>query len=327
MKKLCLFLSAAILLSLLGCGAPAGSGKENIPAPSDARYFLQGSLFLGAWQEGKWVSRNDVDGRYENEYQSDFAIAELLSHPRYSLYSKSAFIGFSEDAYVNVGQGLGGYWDKDYTQQFLPYSWGKPDENWDMLGFALPAKLGDDVRDIPLANYGYSFSVTLGEVALAVSGDKPLPILTGGHFVWTDYPLDEDVSAINKLVGEMGYSLPPQVEEACYISGPDGSHDVVYFVNTPLKEDDRLDMREGCYSLVLMKTGDELKTIYERYYGSTDDLTAGFVFIPQFIYDLNGDGEYEICLTAGEWEGGYTVVLSRDADGEWQVVLRSNFGM
>ena len=44
------------------------------------------------------------------------------------------------------------------------------------------------------------------------------------------------------------------------------------------------------------------------------------------VYDINGDGNYDVCIVYADWENGHVLVSAMDEKGDYQTVLRGNFG-
>ncbi len=82
------------------------------------------------------------------------------------------------------------------------------------------------------------------------------------------------------------------------------------------------------FSIIIFLDDDEkYKTVYSRFSDFTNDVTGHFSIAPVGIFDLDGDGSFEICANMQEWEEGSTFVLSKNEAGEWETVMTALWGV
>lgn len=352
MKKTAALLVAAVLCILAACGVK-GPDQEQAPTepdPSQAStqptstplsagisdgesdepvYFFVGSLLVGSWEGGSWRSLNDTGGEYGLN-NNEFYIADILAQPRYGLYSRNGKIGWSDFALFSAEQGLGGF-AEDMTEAFKPYSKNYPEAYSSYrCEIPLPAALGQELEALTVPDYCFFMSFSYESVLLATNSPYELSPVGRVFWGWPDWASENDLNEIRRLLDGQGISAGVNITDMACIGAFDQSYPSLLVANTPTGEGGYLDVLPqdgGIYSIILMRCEDgSYETVYERYLEYTTDVTSHFQIMNPGLFDLNNDGEYEVVATIGEWEGGYTIVLSRDSDGLWQTVLRANSG-
>ena len=304
----------------------------NNPQISEAAYFVVGGHLVGSWENGAWRSLNDPEGRYEKQYSNDFYFKDVLSRERFALYSRRGKVGCSDFALINGGAGVSGFENGDKTELFAPYAKPDPGNLWpNSMEIKLPAAFGPEIDDLKIPDFGYSIRFSYENIDLATNSADDLntcgKVEWGSHSLTTDrdHAALKDILSKNRIYGETHFDDSAMAD----IDG-DGAQEVLLFAGTPTDEAGYLKISPedgGNYSVILLCRADgSYETVYKRYREYTSDATAHFGLRPLGIFDLNGDGEYEICADMVEWEGGYTFVLSRDETGKWQTVLRANWG-
>lgn len=358
-QRLALFCALALLCSLLTACSPAapaanhGAGgiTDNPTEPSsqsseqtdtaslqpdepkaDTAYFVLDGILVGSWEPTGWRSLNDPGGSYEAPQSNLFCFKDVLASPRYTLYSKEGETGYSDFALVNGGMGVSGFEDGDKTALFAPYANPDAGNRWpNSMEIPLPAAFGSELSNLTIPTYGYSLRFSYDSAALATNSTVDLNNF--GTVFWSTGVVaqESDTEAMRELLLAHGISSEPHFDEVAMLDlDSDGEQEAVLFANTARDEGGYLALAPedgGSYSVVLLRETDGSYTpIFEQYLPYTDDVTAHFTLRPIGIFDLNGDGQYEICYAMHYWESGYTAVLSKTQAG-WAPVLRANWGM
>lgn len=351
-RSVCFLCALAFALCLSACGVngpqkgtdsaerPSADDKKlpdqgSIPSAPDAGgpvYCIVGGNLLGSWENGAWKSLNDVTGGYEPDSSGDFYFRDILSVPRYTLYSRNAKLGYSDFALITTHEGLGGFSDGDYTSLFAPFAKESSSSFWpESMEIPLSAKLKDEFGETKIPDYGYPLRFSYGEIDLAINSDADLNPF---HKIeWEDEAgaLDPDHDALREILSKNGIRGKTHFDQTATLDmDGDGKEEKLLFANTPRNDMGYPDISPetgGSYSVILMRRSDgTYETIYEQYVGYTEDVTAQFILSAKGIFDLNADGTPEICAVMGQWEGGYTFVLSKDQQNDWMTVLRANWG-
>lgn len=351
-QRLALVCVLALLASLLIACGPAAPGAGGItanttepssqqpestePAPAEteasAAYFVLNGIFLGSWEQTGWRSVNDPNGSYEASQSNLFYFKDVLASPRYTLYSKEGLSGYSDFALVNGGEGVSGFEDGDKQALFAPYANPDAGNRWsNSMEIPLPAAFGSELADLTIPTYGYSLRFSYDNTALATNSTQDMNNF--GTVFWSTgiVAQESDTAAMRELLLAHGISSEPNFDQVAMLDlDSDGEQEAVLFANTARDEGGYLSLSPedgGSYSVILLRETDGSYTpIFEQYLPYTDDVTAHFTLQPIGIFDLNGDGQYEICCAMHYWESGYTVVLSQTQAG-WAPVLRANWGM
>jgi len=339
-------LSIILCMGLLtACAGPAQSGGDipseseqntnqspsDIVSPEKATYYILGGNFVGSWADGAWRSLNDPSGNFEDRYSNDFYFKDILSAPRYSLYSRNGKIGSSDFALVNGGAGVSGFEDGDKTALFAPYAKPDPGGLWPYnMEIALPAEFGPEMDALKLPTFGYSLRLSYENIDLATNSESDLNPF--GKVDWSLYWSEQEgYDALKSLLAENGITCEPHVNYTASADfNRDGKRDMLLFAGTERDENGYLKVSPedgGIYSVILLCLADgSYETVYQRIEDYTAEVTTHYSLHPLGVFDLNSDGIFEICAVMGEWEWGYTFVLSRDESGSWQPVLRANWG-
>ncbi len=319
-----------------GPSAPSDSEQNtapptaNGPAASDATYFVIGGILAGSWENGAWRSLNGTDGSYEESSSNDFYFKDVLKSPRFALYSRKGSVGYSEFALVNGGEGVSGFEDGDKTELFAPYAKPDPGDVWPFsMEIRLPAAFGPEMDGVKIPHYGYALRFSYDTVDLATN--SPDDLNAYGTVDWGSYWSEEWGVALKSLLEKYKIYGEPHIDDSAAVDiDGDGEREMLLFANTPKDENGHLKISPedgGSYSVILLRRADgSYETVYERYCQYTSDVTVQFSLHPLGIFDLNGDGRYEICANMVQWESGYTFVLSQNENGSWATVLRANWG-
>lgn len=291
--------------------------------PQGPLYFILNNQFMGSWEKEHWRSINDTGGDYNDS--EAFLLADFLAQPGFALYSRHGYIGYTQRVRLCIGEGLGGWLDGSKAHLLGSYAL-KVDSDYGT--FALPATLTGGAAQVEIPDYGYSPELASGSVDLATNSTD---IIDPAECIqWGGQAPNEVIVTAESLLRQNDNSGTPNLTEMAVYTYPEtGRETCFYFFNSP--RDDYgypdTDMADGgIYSMVLCQNADKLEIIYEEYLPYTDDVTSLFLVAPCGIFDLNGDGQPEVCVVNRGWEGGYTCVFSRGEGDMWKPVLRGNWG-
>ena len=349
-KKLrrCTLLCCALLLLLCAC-APGGQPEK--PAPPDAPdapktpdvpktpdapgvpeqaepvYFLVHDVFVGSLENGEWKSVAEAALDYAKG--ESFVVGELFGCATYVWYLQTGEMGRAERFFAYTGDGPSGF-DVSRSEQFAPYAIETDGQGDDW--FAVPTELGPEVYDVPVPDCGYALVMEPeGECVFAASDGRDM---RPKSVEWAGEGFDaaasqQSADAVQRFLKKAGISSDAAVQTAVLDYDGDGQRETFVFASTPRDADGYQMVSEengGTFSLVLLLDGDREETVYSKTAPYTDDMTAMFVQRPAGLFDLDGDGVFELCMTEGYWEGSYHFVL-REQNGGWEIVLAGASGM
>lgn len=285
------------LAVMCACGAPAPeeSGESRMdsalttasaPAPREtAGAAAAHYIFLEGTLVGAW----EDSGWHSAENGEDPVLAQPLEEARYYTYSPEQYLGTAEEVTLETAESGEG------ETLTLPAAAETPGD-WE------------------------SYRVRFGEetCALAVSDSADcLPSVV--QWKGGDAVSQEDLVAVQLTAVREGLEENLEVRTAVVDFDGDGKQETYIFANTLPSETGEPVERAA---LVLLREEDSrVETVYARLL-SPEDADAPFSLAPVGIYDLNGDGEEEICLRVQEGDRVSHLVVSRTG-GRWGIVLRS----
>lgn len=291
--------------------------------------FVDGQL-VGSWEDGQWVSAVSEEGNHP------FTLAEILAVDGYYVYQQ---VDMDWDTprenyliqceFYTYNEGVSGFVDeaRDTAAMLDPLAIFVPEDAWSCRTFALPTVLDGEAAELLVPNY--SFELSFGGVTpeLAVSQRIEAPEI----FWQTEGELSDEYTALaEEALGSRGLTGAYQMETVVLEDGA---------VCLVINNDDTLPgywddgpgkgPEGGVYfNLVLYVTPEgSVETVYENVVSYDDHVTNTTHIFPKGIWDLNSDGQVEICLEDSRWEWGYNYVMARNEDGIWQRVLQANHGM
>ena len=353
MRKLLII--ALSLIFLIGCADDNGFLlAEETPYPNgetstyelegERIYIFAGGMFFGAYQGGYWVQNQG----------NTFTVYELLSLPRWF-----GGIGVEFTAmYMSIGTGLDGFNDDD-SSVLENYGRVIMEENPWFRAFNLPMSMSERAQVIPMPDYNARAGfVTPTDEYRDVDDTGPTLVLSAPHNAMPRAVTMHEVSESPEIVTlDMVALVRDWLDERDLTNATvnidqvatvdlrgDGVTQTILVANTPMGEygetaitDHELRQgNSGVYSLVLIVEGDDVTVLHERYEAvDFAELQDGeHVFLgPDHswnirllgVFDVNGDGYFEIFLDEEMWEWGSGLMFAQ-TNGTWDLALRSDWG-
>lgn len=294
-------------------------------------YVIVDGSFVGSCVNGTWQSLVDPKDPYELAKYYRYLIKDIVGRG-YNTYAHDREIGFASEVVLYTGVGLGGFEDGDKTELFRPFAKSVSDG---VCVLPLPVQLtGSEFDTLEVPTYGYYLKIgtKISENSSTPALATNAQIIPPDGMVWSDSITGDDLASLEKVLAENGISYEnPAITAATGDFDSDDKQETVFFASPQRRSDGYLDISAqngGLFSVGMLRDDNgTYQKVYTRFLDYTDDVTAHFRVIPLGIFDLNSDGMFEICLKAGEWEGGHTFVLAQNGEGVWETVLRANWGM
>ena len=310
--------------------------NESLQGPA---YFFIDGMLMGAFVNGEFLSRYD---KYCTFGDRDFTYGEFFAQPWYELYSQNGYLGYSTEIWLPTPPDLSnplGYEDADLLRQFAS------DEIERKTIYALPAALSGEAYEVNYPRYnGY---IHFGDGILATNaGHNPLP----RDVVETEEITERDIELARKELEFSGIpGATPDISEVwvCDLNN-DGNKERVIIAHAPrdehrallITEDEINNNNSGNYTMVLIDDGINACCIFKKtnFYSdivirpeiplqwNLEYYLTGYSWVSG-IFDLNGDGLFEICIRWIDWEAGNYTVYSLNEPGKYDQVLQSNYGM
>lgn len=316
-------LCCAALFLLAGCTKDKPDTKQTGPV-----YFMVHNIFVGSLEEdGTWKSASST--RLNFEAGASFSVGELFGCESYFWYTQEGERQKAESFCVFLGEGPGGF-DTSCAEQLSPYALKMEEDGTGR--FAIPTELKEEDYAITAPGYGFAISMTENEdCTFTASGERDMrPKAQEWRGAEHDTPVTQaEIDAVKSILVQNGITSDAAIESVCLDYDGDGQDESFVFAATPRDEDGYFMISPengGAFSLVLLLDGDKVQTVYSKIEPYTDDVTAMFVQIPDGVFDLDGDGVFEVCMTEGYWESSYHFVL-REQNGGWEIVLAGAAGM
>ncbi|MCL1827960.1 MAG: hypothetical protein FWG32_00530 [Oscillospiraceae bacterium] len=309
--------------------------NESLQGPA---YFFIDGMLMGAFENGEFLSRYD---KYCTYGDRDFTYGEFLSQPYYDLYSQSEYLGRSTEVKIDSFPGL----DTPLSEEDAKLLGQFATEEIDSKNiYKLPVAFSGNANKIPYPRYnGY---IHFGNGILATNArHDPLPRIV----TKTEEITERDLELIRKELELSGIpGATPNVSEVwvCDLKN-DGISERIITARAPrdergyllLTEDELKNGDSGNYTMVLIDDGINACCIFKKtnyysdmpilpdislpwnveYYLTGSSWVAG-------IFDLNGDGSFEICIYWISWDVGSYKVYSMNDTGKYEQVLESFFG-
>lgn len=356
-------LLAALLLS--GCFNNEPPAIENDPPAADtkANYIAVDGLLMGSFDQNGWHSVSEYveeEGFTESlTPKTTFFVSDLIAAESYQLYTLDEFIGSTEEIILcahSYGLGAFGSEEHPYTEEMrraveeiaLPVYQDAEKKYLDNSSgrFALGQDLSQGIlADLVMPDYDaycdFSLDDTLSydDIRLALSAShNPLP-----RKVQILYELDEPLTDyITQQLALLGIPDAPVNLSHYYVSDfdYDGQEESLIIAQTqydewgePIYSQAERDGASGRYIIIVYQDGrdSQPQTVYgwcQPYTsGNITDVTSVRHAEIIGVYDLNGDGNLEICLDTQMWEGGQMKVYALDDSNHYQLVLLSWYGM
>ncbi len=293
--------------------------KVNISDLRERNYFFIDHLYIGYTELGEFYNRTHCENVY----------GEFLTQDGFDVYSQDGFLFRSTEAKI------GDMPDLDHSINWedaeLLESFASRKEDYESV-FELPVMLSEKAYNIFYPYYnGY---IDFGDGALVTNAKhNVLP-----RKVEKTTANESDLKIIRKELAKDGITKAPiNVTEGmvCDLDG-DGTDERVIFANS---SDDKIiaDADSGNYTMAFIVRENGVELLYKetsRYGETIPNLETWENWIDHFvggvgcagIYDLNGDGKFEICMELGMYEHGRYMVFSESEDGKYTLVLNSECG-
>ncbi|MBQ3378514.1 MAG: hypothetical protein IJG50_01465 [Clostridia bacterium] len=340
-RILAVLLTAVMACALFGCAAKDGdtkaeedaSPKSGVSPQSGASYYFIGGNLVGSLENGVFVSAVDTERAYDDERRyHKYTLKELFSHG-YIYFDRDRACGKANEAAVYTGEGPGGF-GEDMSASFAPYA-SRTMQDGPFAVLSLPCELTGELAATYAPEYGFYVNIY-----------KDIDDLSYYPALATNY---EDARLPDALSWDNGYSRRDEREiertlsyagisygeaDILTVSGDfdsDQRTESVIFANTAVDAEGFLKLDasrdEAPFGLILFcDDNEEYETVYLRTGEPLSDVTEHFRILPVGIFDLDGDGDFEIAAASHEWEWGSTFVLSRNDAGAWDIVMTAEWG-
>ncbi|MBQ4249726.1 MAG: hypothetical protein II705_06775 [Clostridia bacterium] len=337
-------LAAVMACALFGCAAKdekkpdagqnapgGGSRAEYTDADGKAYYFINGSL-VGSLENGVFVSAVDESLPWDDDRRYHrYSFRELFSH-EYVCFERDSALGAAHEAAIYTGEGPGGF-SEEKTDTFAPYASRMEQDCFAVL--PLPCELPEDFAGIYAPEYGFYVNISdevrdLSEYPALATNHRGACLPDG--LSWDNGYSERDEAAIARALETAGVVYgETDILTASGDFDSDGRTESVIFAGTAADAEGFLmldaDRSEVPFGLILYcDDNDEYETVYIRTGEPLTDITSHFRIFPEGIFDLDGDGSFEIAASSHEWEWGSTFVLSRNAAGAWDTVMTAEWG-
>lgn len=327
-----LFLSLVIIFTFAGCSKNDVGEDKNKQDNEKAYYFVGGNL-VGSFENGVFVSAVNPERDFNDESRyHKYTIKELFSDT-YLFFDRDSADAEAKEAAIYTGMGPGGF-DSDMSSKFEPYA-VRTEESGSFAIIPVPCEFSEEFSGIYAPTYSF-FANIQEEVddlsvypTLATNHDKTsLP----DGLSWDNGFTQDDEEEIMRILEREGIKYEhPEINTVSGDFDSDGKTESIIFANAAKDAEGYLMISPedgSAFSLILfLDDNEEYETVYSRFSKFTEDVTAHFVTIPIGVFDLDGDGSFEICVKSQEWEGGSTFVLARNDAGSWETVMTAFWGM
>jgi hypothetical protein len=320
-------------------------------------YFLNGSL-LGCYSKEGWHSLCAPDTNDRTIESGDaFWAKDLLAQDAYYVYDSKnkKLLSVSKQIIWSTGTGgLGNFEDDQAGKKLAAYGQlYNPIEGDTSLPriFSLPVKTGQDLEGLKIPDYSFFTqfiisSKTRIENELVTNRISDLfPRETTGGLEATDAGEQTLADLLKKKKIE---NAPPNFFDCIKCDfDQDGKLEFLMFANNPRSENGYPLLGSsggtehlGIYSAMFYQDDDgSVQILYSDLRPYQDEFKLGqnnfmelmnpdyCIFIDLMtIADLNNDGVYEILVRKSGWENGYYLTYALNAEGNYEPVMRSNFG-
>ncbi|MDR1116801.1 MAG: hypothetical protein LBL09_00960 [Oscillospiraceae bacterium] len=344
-----------------GTGFPSGSPAPSeapdavsqppspIPTPyidrSKNYIFFEGAL-LGSYEDGKWYS--NMPSFYDFEVDTKaYSIGDILCRDDLNAYSDSAFLGTPGE--VTLSFSGGGAVLSDPAKNLALKALSAPVSS-DRGLFLLPTFLGGELYGLEISPFGaeWDFGYSNKDRVALTAAHNPLPKSSAS----LSAPSAKDASAVLSELEKLGIPGAPVDIRYVYELDFDGdgtAERLIIAQNSPVDGEVALSAREvlvgdsGTYVMALLNNGTGYSVLFSHgipYYLDIDlyseeltderleelrtSLSASDIFSELSyggVYELNGDGSYEIRLSLKVSEGVSNHFASRGKDGGWSIVM------
>lgn len=327
------------------------------------QYFFINGFLLGSYDDNGWHSLCAIgDDETETGGITTFYAKDLLNQNSYYVYENNKLAGISKRIIwvTEEALGPGSFEVEDAPRKFAEY--GKlyyfDGESGDTAYriFDLPLKLSNDLSQLKIPNYSFHTDF--------VFGDKWERQYPGYRFVTNirvklfpkrlTYGVEPTAEATQSLISlfeknNMENTISNFTECICGDFDNDGNDEYLMFADAPRSElgypllcgNGKMDQL-GLFNVIFYQDDDgSIQTIYsdlrpyKGIFKADKDNNMELMGGPDYcigidlftLADLNSDGIYEIGVKKSEWEHGFYLTYAMNARGEYEVVMRSNYGM
>jgi len=198
-------------------------------------------------------------------------------------------------------------------------------------------KINTDITDgAPDILTSYDFDANNRNFGLIINGTfSPIP-----NDIKKENP-DQFTNLVQKILNEKGYkNAKAKVIEAFsldfekngktqyIILASSGENDFDKMYNNQLNDEtiDETAVSDRVYSIAFLYEGENVTIIDEQYAKKDDFESLSLKGCSIDVYDLNGDGKYEVILCISIWTYGYYVIFKYE-NGKFMPVMYRNFGI
>ena len=328
MKKMFIPIVAAIL-AITGCSGTGNNTADNNADTNAAPvYCFVGGILAGSWENGQWVTHNDIDGNMDEESGHLYKFGDVLSADGYNVWYNEKLEGKSDTLIY-----YGGYADEGIDN----FSTEGEDGSREIK---MPIDKESALTELAYPQYAFytRFSYNNENVNnVAVNTDENIAPENANAAA---KPSDDSRKAIKEYLEKQGITTDPNLTQ-CFEGDFDGDGKLEQIVaaNTPKNENYVPNFVEdaaatdgvGSYAVALYVddngTSKEVFSEIRPYKGEDNAyMLYNQNIVIDGVYDINGDGNYEVCIQYAEWENGHVFVSAVDNNGNYQTVLRGNFG-
>lgn len=311
-------------------------------------YIFLTDQLMGKYDEYGWES-------LENR---KFYIKDLVAVPSYQIYDMTQFVESTDMIGWDLQSGGLGCFDHSqetgYTpvrQEALLKLTGKTKDDLaagNVIGYIkLPARIEDkELRRLAMSDY--NAQVSFGEYCRDFSGPIERVLAFSAehdprpkHFQvsdeipeeYSDYFLDKfkrEGMPDAELVVEGYYQYDADQD------GQDEGVIILQNITDQIDQSERNKKKYGLYTYAFYVDGDRIQELYSNKMlcSGEEAVTLNHIDVTSLTclrmlgaFDLNGDGDLELCLKICEWEGGSIKAYALDRNNEYECVLSSPYGM
>lgn len=313
--------------------------------------FLYGTL-MGSFDNNEW---NSFCSDEQNIEATDFYVKDILAQDKYYIYQNRKYVGASNQVLWSIiADGLGSF-EGDGVLEKL----GKYGESYNSLEsferiFNLPVTVGEELSDLKIPDYSFwtKFIVSNkveSKCELVTNCDiQPFPREINDGLEATA----EGKQALIDLfrANQMENTVPNFIECVKSDFDNDGNEEYLMFADNPRSElgypilcgNGKAD-HLGIFNVIFYQDDDgSIQTLhsdlrpYKHVFEPDEDKNMelkrtgpkyGIAINLLTVADLNSDGIYEIGIKKSEWERGFYLIYAMNTKGEYEAVMRSNWGM
>lgn len=335
--------------------------KTAQPGARPQYFFINGSL-LGSYDGDGWRSLCDTSNSETGAGDSaTFYAKDLLNQDSYYVYENNQLVGVSKQIIwlTEEANGLGSFEDEDAPQKLAEYGQlyhfeGGSDTAYRI--FDLPVKVGAELSQLKIPDFSFFTQFVYGEKWERHSSSDRLVTNNSGKLFpkKLTYGVEPTAAGTQALLdlfkkNNMENTIPNFTDCVLGDFDNDGNMEYLMVANAPRSESgypilcsngktDHL----GIFNAIFYQDDDgSIQTLYtdlrpyKGVFKADKDKNMEVLGGPPYsiwvdlftLADLNPDGVYEIGVKQGEWEQGFYLTYALNARGEYEVVMRSNFGI